>query len=90
MLQIIGHIHKLQRKLSAANTTSGIVFTTLHILRNLQMDPIIVCHGKPFKPRGMLHNGLIGPFISYDENEVLRIQPQRKYSQQFIFCVTNK
>jgi hypothetical protein len=54
------------------------------------MDPIIVCQGKPFYPREMLHNGLIGPFVSYDENEVLQIQPQQKYSQDFIFCITNK
>ncbi len=62
MLQIIGHIHKLQRKLSIVNTVLGVIFITLHCLRNLQIDPISqsVCHLQAFLPQHSLTLQLIG------------------------------
>jgi hypothetical protein len=52
---------------SFVNETVGDIFTTLHFLHNLQMDPISknvtlhqagkACQGQAFKP--------FGPFVSY-------------------------
>jgi hypothetical protein len=36
-----GSIHRLQRKIIAANMAHGAVFTTLHFLQNLQTGPVI-------------------------------------------------
>jgi hypothetical protein len=35
-------------------------------------------------------SSLLGPFVSYKENEVLWIQHKQPYSQHFIFYVTYK
>jgi hypothetical protein len=29
------------------------------------------CPGKPVQPSAMKHTSLVGPFVSYEENEVL-------------------
>jgi hypothetical protein len=34
------------------------------------------------------HHSLLGAFVSYEENEVLRIQPQGPYLQHCIFLLT--
>jgi hypothetical protein len=46
-----------------------------HFLHNLQVGPIC----KPFYSCVMLHSILIGPFVSYEENEVLCIRPQQSF-----------
>ncbi len=36
------------------------------------------------------HSGLLGPFLSYEENEVLWIRAREPYSQHFILFVTQE
>ncbi len=40
MVQLIGLIRTLKRKLSVVNMVPGALFTTLHFLRNLQRGPL--------------------------------------------------
>jgi hypothetical protein len=46
---------------------------TLHFFRKLRIGPISlsVCPDKSFRLQVMKHSSLIGPFVSYKENEVL-------------------
>ncbi len=65
-LRLIGSIRKLRRKLSVANMTHGSVG---------KMDPLrqsvsILWDGEACQEK---HLSLLGPLISYKENEVLRI-----------------
>jgi hypothetical protein len=89
-IQLIRPIHKLRKKWSAVNAAPGAVFTTLHFLHNLRLDQYIevfvIC--KPFKCILTKQSSLFGPFISYEENEVLWMQPQGLYSLYFIFFIT--
>ncbi len=41
--------------------------------------------GEPFQPCVMLHASLLGPIISYEENEMLGILNQVRNSQHFTF-----
>ncbi len=45
---------------------------------------------KPFWPITMQHPSMLGPFVSYVENDALGIWLLGPYSQQFIFFVTYK
>ncbi len=69
-LQLIGSIHKLQRKWRVA---PGTVFTTLHFLCNLQMGQTVqsVTLQKAAKFGKFKHSSLLGLFISCEENAVL-------------------
>ncbi len=51
----------------------GAIFTTLHILHNKRIGPKarVFVRGKPLQPNVMLNSILLGPFLSYKENEVL-------------------
>jgi hypothetical protein len=40
--------------------------------------------------RGDKHFSLLGPIMSYEENELLRIRDLESYSQHFIFFITYK
>ncbi len=74
-LQLVGSIHKLRSKRCVENMVPGTVFTTLHSLCNWLMDPICKSYiplGWKVLPRE-IHISSLGPFISYEENEVLRI-----------------
>ena len=44
--------------------------------------------GGPFQPCVIQHPSLLGPFVSYEEKELLWIHLQESYSQHFIFIVT--
>ncbi len=65
-LELIGNIHKLQRKLIVVKTAPGAVFTALHFLRNLRIGLIsfqlllikVFLIGKPFQPGVMKHSSL--------------------------------
>jgi hypothetical protein len=45
----------------------------LNFLCNLQIGQVssVVCPRQAFKARVMLHSILLGPFVSYEENQVL-------------------
>ncbi len=45
-------------------------------------------HGCLSNPNVINHYNLFGPFVSYEENEVLWIRYQELYLQHFIFFVT--
>jgi hypothetical protein len=54
--------------------TPGTVFTTLHFLCNLQMSAIIILHNtKQRRLTGTKIFSQLGPFVSYEKNEVLKI-----------------
>ncbi len=46
--------------------------------------------GKPFQHNQMWNLSLLGPFICYEDNEVLQIQHKGLYLQHFIFFETYK
>ncbi len=60
---------------------SGTLFTTLHYLHNLPMSPIserLLHYTKPERlARADKHSSLLGPFLSYEENEELWIWTQK-------------
>ncbi len=69
------------------NTVPGAIFTIPYFICNLQMDPIskrVTLHlvVKPCKDK---HSILLGPIVSYKENELLWIQSLELYSQHFIY-----
>ncbi len=49
------------------NIVPGVVFITYD---RVQQDRLFVL-GKPLLPSVMKHSNLFGPFVSYEENEVL-------------------
>ncbi len=53
--------------------TSAVIFTTLDFICNLQMGCFLVPFWTPFGPSVMENFSLLGPFISYKENEVFGI-----------------
>jgi len=60
------------------------VFTTPNFLCNLWISPIswMFVHGKPFQPSVMQHSTLLGPYISYEENEVLWVGPEPEWQRE--------
>ncbi len=48
---------------------------------------IIFVFSKPFQPCVMKHSSLSGPFVSYEENDLLWMQPLELFLQDFIFFV---
>jgi hypothetical protein len=66
-------ISKLRRKCSVVNTVPVAVFTSLHFLHNLQMGAMSrVLHYTWLKRLARdKHSSLLGPFVSYEETEVL-------------------
>ncbi len=73
---------KLWRKWSVLNTVPGATFTTLYFLLTYEIARkarMFHCN-MPEK-----HSSLLGPFVSYEENEVFRIQFLEPHSQHFIF-----
>ncbi len=74
------------------DTVPGTIFTTLNFIFNykwFQKAKVFVT-GKPFHSSVMQHSYLLGPFVSYEESEVLWIQSQGPYSQHLILFVTNE
>ncbi len=66
--------------------TPGVVFKTFYFLHNFTNRPYkLECFilGKPFQPSVMEHSSLSGPFIIYEENEVLWILSQRMRNKTF-------
>ncbi len=54
--------------------TPATVFTTINFLCKLQMNPIIILHNtKQRRLTGAKIFSQLGPFVSYEKNEVLRI-----------------
>jgi hypothetical protein len=53
--------------------TSGTLFTTLNFLHNLSMYPITraLDYTRSERLASDKHSSLLGPFISYEENEVV-------------------
>jgi hypothetical protein len=91
-LQLIGTNYMLQRKWNAVNMTQGVIFTTVHFLRNLQMGPkskIFALHwsGKASQVRTLQ---LIGLIHKSRRKWNVANTTQGSYSQQFIFSVTYK
>ncbi len=64
---------KSYEKWLVVNTDPWTVFTTLYFLRNLRMVPLRYNVWPCFQ---FQCNGLFSPFISFKENELLRIRPQ--------------
>jgi hypothetical protein len=69
------------------NTIPTVVFM-FFITSELAQKPRLFVPGKPLQPSVMEHSSVLGPFISYKENEVLWILPQELYSQLFMFFIT--
>ncbi len=68
------------------------IFTTLLLPLNFQMGLIsysVTLHYAGANASDKC-SSLLGAFISYDENEVLRIWPREVYSQNFNLFVTSK
>ncbi len=66
------------RSLAMEGTSSGALFTTLHFLRNLRMLPISqsICHQQANLVFCSVTLQLVGPLVSYEENETQSIPSQ--------------
>jgi hypothetical protein len=89
-LLLIGPFRRLRRKWSVVNTAPGIVFTTLifFVTYHWTQQARVLHYTRLERLARDKHSSLLGPFVSYEENEVLWIWLQVSYSQHFIFLVT--